>query len=102
VRRHARFAPDGVNLDLVRCDGVMLFVRTWERGVERETLACGSGAVAAATAARSRGAGDRVTVVPKSGIPMEVAFTDAGTVTLTGDARIVFAGRLTPDQAATE
>ena len=102
VRHHARFAPEGVNLDLVRCEGARVVLRTWEKGVERETLACGSGAMAAAAAARSRGAGDRITVVPKSGIPMEVAFTDAGTVTLTGDARIVFEGRLTPDQAATE
>lgn len=97
VRRHARFAPDGVNLDLVRCDGVMLVMRTWEKGVERETLACGSGAVAAATAARSRGVGDRITVVPKSGIPLEVAFSAAGGVALTGDARFVFEGRLAPE-----
>jgi diaminopimelate epimerase len=97
VRRHPRFAPDGVNLDLVRCDGAQLVLRTWEKGVERETLACGSGAVAAAAAARSRGAGEIITVVPKSGIPLEVSFSAGGAVALTGDARIVFEGRLGPD-----
>ena len=97
MRRHTRFAPDGVNLDLIRCDGAQLVLRTWEKGVDRETLACGSGAVAAAAVARSRGAGDRITVVPKSGIPLEVAFSATDAVALTGDARIVFEGRLAPE-----
>ncbi len=97
VRRHPLFAPAGTNVNVLHCAGALATLRTWEKGVERETLACGSGAVAAAAAARARGAGDRITVVPASGIPLEVAFDAAGAVTLTGDARFVFEGRLSPE-----
>jgi diaminopimelate epimerase len=97
VRRHAHFAPDGVNLDLARREGSLVELRTWEKGVERETLACGSGAVAAATAARAAEATDRFTVVPASGIPLEVAFVEEDRVELAGDARIVFETRLGPE-----
>ena len=49
IRRHPRFEPDGTNADFVslKNDGTLL-IRTYERGVEAETLACGTGAVAAA------------------------------------------------------
>ena len=51
-RYHAAFAPEGVNVDFVvaRPDGT-LAMRTYEKGVEAETLACGTGAVASAIAA---------------------------------------------------
>jgi diaminopimelate epimerase len=97
VRRHTDFAPEGTNLDLVRSDGPEAVLRTWEKGVERETLACGSGAVAAAAAVRSLGAGDEVTIVPRSGIPLEVSFGAGGEVVLRGDARMVFEGHLAPE-----
>jgi diaminopimelate epimerase len=97
VRGHERFTPEGVNLDVARAEGGRVVLRTWEKGVERETLACGSGAVAVALVARLRGAGDRITVVPASRIPLAVEFMSDGEVTLIGDARIVFEGRVTPE-----
>lgn len=51
IRNHPHFAPAGTNADFVQIsfDG-LISVRTYERGVEAETLACGTGAVAVATA----------------------------------------------------
>lgn len=50
-----RFAPEGVNVDFVQVDGGVLHVRTYEKGVEDETLACGTGIVATALAAYMMG-----------------------------------------------
>lgn len=48
IRRHQRFAPEGTNADFVEIkDSHNIVVRTYERGVEGETLACGTGVVAA-------------------------------------------------------
>ncbi|HKQ59971.1 MAG TPA: diaminopimelate epimerase [Candidatus Polarisedimenticolaceae bacterium] len=98
VRRHAQFAPAGTNLDVAQFRAAdRLDLRTWERGVEGETLACGSGALAAAAAARQLRGGDRFTVRPASGIPLEVDFRGGTVVRLAGDARFVFEGELDPE-----
>jgi diaminopimelate epimerase len=102
LRRHPCFDPGGTNVDVAGIvpDGTLV-VRTWERGVERETLSCGSGAVAAAFAAERAGAPRPVRVLPASGIPLEVDFAgpaQAPTAAfLTGDARVVFEGRVPPE-----
>ena len=48
IRYHPLFQPAGVNVTFVQVHGTGLHIRTYERGVEAETLACGTGAVAAA------------------------------------------------------
>jgi diaminopimelate epimerase len=49
IRYHRVFAPEGVNFDIVSPkDKISIFMRTYERGVEKETLACGTGAAASA------------------------------------------------------
>lgn len=49
IRNKSHYAPDGVNVDFVACSSPnVLQMRTFERGVEDETLACGTGAAAAA------------------------------------------------------
>jgi diaminopimelate epimerase len=49
IRYHKDFAPDGTNVDFVQMkDEHTIYVRTYERGVEDETLACGTGVVASA------------------------------------------------------
>jgi diaminopimelate epimerase len=102
VRRHPEFGAAGTNLDLVapRPDG-SLAVRTWERGVEGETLSCGSGAVAAALANRLAGGGERVRIIPASGLPLTVTLPAARKVALLeGDARLIFEGELSPEATA--
>ncbi len=48
IRNHKTFKPDGANVNFVKEDGNTLFVRTYERGVEDETMSCGSGVLASA------------------------------------------------------
>jgi diaminopimelate epimerase len=99
LRRAPVFGSEGVNVDLVRrTDASTLHVRTWERGVEGETLSCGSGAVAAAFASLLAGGPRTARVLPASGIPLTVRFPGEGSLAdaavLSGDARIVFEGWL--------
>lgn len=101
VRRHPEFQPAGTNVNFVRVTGPSsLAVRTYERGVEAETLACGTGLTASALVmARLGQISLPVTVVPASGDTLVVdaaARGDAGyeDVTLTGPAVYVFRGEL--------
>ena len=102
LRRHPHFGDDGANVDLLarRADGV-LGLRTWERGVEGETLACGSGAVAAGFAAWLDGGPASARLVPRSERAVEVAFEGSlerpRSAVLTGDARVIFEGLALPE-----
>lgn len=100
VRRHEKFGDHGTNLNIVaHHERGVVEIRTWERGVEGETLACGSGAMAAAYCQWS-GSGDRtIRVIPASGIPIEIEFQGGSgppsSVVMRGDASIVFEGIVT-------
>lgn len=99
LRRHPAL-PEGANVNFVRAAGEnRIEVRSWERGVEGETLSCGSGVVAAAIAAGRQGmAASPVVCGTKSGVDLTVEFRDEGEVIggvrLTGDAREIYAGEL--------
>ncbi len=106
IRYHERFAPSGTNVNFVtrRPDG-RLDIRTYERGVEDETLACGTGAVAAALSAHMRGEAQApVTLVPRGGAALTVFFEAHADVfrevLLEGDARVIYEGVLTPEAVA--
>lgn len=96
LRHHARFGEQGANIDYVakREDG-RIAMRTWERGVEAETLACGSGAIATALWAVSEGVQAPVTVRTAGGDDLVVSFEEGPRgreATLTGPAEVVFIG----------
>jgi diaminopimelate epimerase len=99
LRRHARFAPAGANVDFVaRTAPGRVAMRTFERGVEAETLACGSGAIASALWAAAGGQGSPVRVLTAGGEELEVAFLvlDGGyDVRLIGPAEVAYAGEWT-------
>lgn len=97
IRFHRVFRPDGTNANFVTVTGPRsLRIRTYERGVEAETLACGTGIVAGAlVAARAGKVKPPVKVSPASGDTLTVDFTDAmDRVTLLGPAAFVFQGTL--------
>ncbi len=100
VRHHASFAPMGTNVNFVRTIAPGgLQIRTYERGVEEETLACGTGVVAAALiAALKTETNGPIAVRVAGGDDLFVGFERAGDtfsfVTLTGPADFVFKGEI--------
>jgi diaminopimelate epimerase len=95
--------PEGANVNFVEVVGAdRIRVRTYERGVEAETLACGSGVVASAiVAARQGRVQPPVACGTRSGVDFSVTFREADgfivDATLTGDAREIFTATLTEE-----
>ena len=100
IRRHAHFGPRGTNVNFVQVLGPNhIRVRTFERGVEGETLACGTGVSACAmVSARVHKFNSPVKVQVQGGDRLEVSFQANGgefdDVRLTGPADFVFEGRV--------
>ena len=100
IRHHPHFAPKGTNANFVSIQAPgSLSIRTYERGVEDETLACGTGVVASALVHHLlHGAPSPVSVSVKGGETMQVAFDceqeSFTNVKLTGPASFVFEGRV--------
>lgn len=98
LRHHAHFQPRGTNVNFARQLGPQdLAIRTYERGVEDETLACGTGVVASAlTLAALADAPSPVRVRVRGGDTLAVSFERASggfaNVVLTGPADFVFEG----------
>jgi len=100
IRKHKNFAPRGTNVNFVTViDGGTIKIRTYERGVEAETLACGTGSAAAAVISCLLGhVNPPVSVITRSGLVLKIYFrrSDSGItdVFLEGDAVTVFQGKL--------
>jgi diaminopimelate epimerase len=92
IRNHHTF-PNGANVNFVEKGGEnTLHIRTYERGVEAETLSCGTGAMASAAVARKLGmVGDTVHVETVGG-PLTVRLGEKNE--MEGPARTVFTGSL--------
>lgn len=103
IRHHPLFQPEGTNVTFMAMGPDRhLDVRTYERGVEGETMACGTGAVAAALVMSLRQAlPSPVKAVPKSGEALQVYFERRNGrfvhVALEGNARLICTGTLMPD-----
>ena len=99
IRHHQRFAPNGTNANFVQVLAPgHIAIRTYERGVEDETLACGTGMVASALFHHLlHNAPSPIKVDVEGGETLEIGFeknADGGfeKVTLTGPADFVFEG----------
>lgn len=93
-RFHKAFGAAGANVDFVTIKKGAVRLRTYERGVEDETLACGTGVVAAAAVVRALGeAGDRVKVRVRGGDELHATFSDGGTW-LEGPGETTFHGEV--------
>ena len=100
IRHHRYFQPRGTNVNFVENPASSPFrIRTYERGVERETLACGTGCIAAATAAGIlHGIDSPAHLLTRSGLVNTVHFRISGkeatNIRLEGEAHIVFRGNI--------
>ncbi len=103
IRFHEKYAPSGTNVNFIcpQKNG-KISVRTYERGVEDETLACGTGSVAAAiVTAKISGIKSPINVITKSGNSLCIYFKEKEgkfyDTYLEGDARIIYKGELWED-----
>jgi diaminopimelate epimerase len=100
IRHHEMFSPNGTNVNFIEKRGPnKIAIRTYERGVEDETLACGTGIVASALIfAANENTNGPVIVFARGGDELQVGFEKSGdrfrNVTLTGPAEFVFEGSI--------
>lgn len=104
VRRHQAFAPEGANVNFVKILGPdKLTLRTYERGVEDETLACGTGAVAAAMLATFQGLVSASSIIcqTRGGDDLIISFEGPlaapEKVFMEGKVRYLFSGQVETD-----
>jgi len=103
IRYHKDFQPAGANVNFVSLQDNRLKVRTYERGVENETLACGTGAVASAVVARLlEKVVSPVNVITSGGDQLEISFAvgpenTVDDVLLKGPALFIYQGELTSE-----
>lgn len=95
IRHHPTLGSDGANVNLYQvCAGGSVSVRSYERGIEGETLSCGSGLVAVALVVMADRGTDRVELVPLSGDRLVVEALGQPPVCatrFTGPARVIAA-----------
>ena len=99
IRYSGQYGERGTNVNFVEPDGDnSIFVRTYERGVENETLSCGTGVTASALAHSLKGHASPVTVdTPGGTLAVSFMKNDNGgfnTITLIGPAEKVFEGSI--------
>jgi diaminopimelate epimerase len=99
IRWSEEFAPGGTNVNFVETEETGIYVRTFERGVEEETLSCGTGVTASAIASVLTGHFDtNIIRVKTKGGSLSVSFNVSGKnisdIWLSGPATFVFDGKI--------
>ncbi len=99
IRYHKDFSPAGTNVNFYKVENEKILIRTYERGVEDETLACGTGSVATAISAFvNKKISLPVSLITWGGETLIVNFDienqKVSNITLTGPAKIVFEGKI--------
>ncbi|MFH1528317.1 MAG: diaminopimelate epimerase [Bacteroidota bacterium] len=99
IRYSDEFAPGGVNVNFIKIEDAGIKIRTYERGVEDETLACGTGSVAAAITTYLKGLVQSPVILQTwGGDFLSVSFNYSNgefeELTLQGPAKIVFNGEI--------
>jgi len=103
IRNHETFAPAGTNVNFICQQGpAKLAIRTYERGVEDETLACGTGSIASALISSIKlNWTSPINLLTRSGESLTIHFTESSgifnDVYLEGDARIIYTAQLGED-----
>nr|CBX27951.1 Diaminopimelate epimerase [uncultured Desulfobacterium sp.] len=103
IRFHENYAPAGTNVNFISCvSNSTIHIRTYERGVEGETLACGTGSIASALVAACKYKVESpIDVVTRSKGVLTIHFKqDNGRfydIYLEGDARVIYKGELGKD-----
>lgn len=99
IRNYVDFKPEGANVNFIKIENGKIFIRSFERGVEGETLACGTGIVASALISFfNYKISPSVELVAKSGESLFVDFKvedkKVKNVSLTGSAKEIFKGEI--------
>ena len=103
IRYHDAFAPAGTNVNFICTQNTgQLAIRTYERGVDDETLACGTGAIASALIASLKtNWPSPISLVTRSGETLTIYFRESDQVFtdvyLEGDARLIYTAELNQD-----
>ncbi len=103
IRYHSDFEPIGTNVNFIKIVDSKILIRTYERGVENETLACGTGATASALIAYfNYNLMPPIHLITKGGDELIVDFSvenkSINNLSLTGPAKITFTGEFTLNQ----
>jgi diaminopimelate epimerase len=99
IRLAEEFAPGGTNVNFVEIIGEGIYVRTFEKGVEQETLSCGTGAIASAIVSVLAGHFD-INIIPVKtiggdlSVSFRVSGKDISDIWLSGPATFVFSGEI--------
>jgi diaminopimelate epimerase len=99
IRFNDRFKSEGINVNFVEQQDDKIFVRTYERGVENETLSCGTGVTAAALISGIEKLGEQIIHIETLGGKLAVRFNNKGdqvfeNIWLMGPGTFVFSGSI--------